>query len=103
MRADAIQSPSMGALVAKVIENKDAIGYASFGMVNQNEGKLVPMKVDGVEPTTENIVSGDYKISRPLIVVKKGELSPPEQKAFMDVVTSDVGAQIIEKKWVLCR
>lgn len=96
VRADAIQSPSMGALVAKVIENKDAIGYASFGMVNQNEGKLVPMKVDGVEPTTENIVSGDYKISRPLIVVKKGELSP-EQKAFMDVVTSDVGAQIIEK------
>lgn len=96
IRPDAIQSPSMGALVTKVIENKDAIGYASFGMVNQNKGKLIPLKVDGIEPTEENIVNGSYKISRPLIVVKRGELTP-EQKAFMDVVTSEKGAEIIEK------
>lgn len=96
VRQDAIQSPSMGALVTKIIENKDAIGYASFGMVNQNKGKLIPLKVDGVEPTEENIVNGSYKISRPLIVVKKGELTP-EQQAFMDVITSEEGAVIIEK------
>jgi len=96
VREDAIQAPSMGALVAKVIENKDAIGYASFGMVNQNEGKLIPLKVDGVEPTKENIANGSYKISRPLIVVKKGELTK-EQQAFMDVVTSEKGSEIIEK------
>lgn len=96
IREDAIQSPSMGALVTKVIENKDAIGYASFGMVNQNVGKLIPLKVDGIEPTEENIVNGSYKISRPLIVVKRGELTP-EQKAFMDVVTSEEGLAIIEK------
>lgn len=96
VRKDAIQSPSMGALVTKVIENKNAIGYASFGMVNQNEGKLLPLKVDGVEPTKENIVSGSYKISRPLIVVKKGELTEV-QKAFMDMVTSEKGSKIIEE------
>ncbi len=96
VREDAIQAPSMGALVTKVIENKDAIGYASFGMVNQNIGKLIPLKVDGVEATKENIVSGSYKISRPLIAVKKGELTP-EQQAFMDVLTSEKGSTIIEK------
>jgi len=96
VREDAIQAPSMGALVTKIIENKDAIGYASFGMVNQNEGKLIPLKVDGVEATKETIVDGSYKISRPLIVVKKGELTP-EQQAFMDVVTSEKGSEIIEK------
>jgi len=96
VREDAIQAPSMGALVTKIIENKNAIGYASFGMVNQNEGKLIPLKVDGVEPTKETIVDGSYKISRPLIVVKKGELNPL-QKAFMDVVMSEKGAQIIEE------
>ena len=96
VREDAIQSPSMGALVAKVIENKNAIGYASFGMVNQNEGKLIPLKVDGVEPTKENIANGSYKVSRPLIVVKKGELTK-EQQAFMDVVISEKGSEIIEK------
>lgn len=96
VRADAIQSPSMGALVTKIIENKEAIGYASFGMVNQNLGSLVPLKVDGVEPTEENIINGSYKISRPLIVVTKGELSP-EQEAFMNVIKSDTGASIIEE------
>lgn len=95
VREDAIQAPSMGALVTKIIENKDAVGYASFGMVNQNEGKLIPLKVDGVEPIVENIVDGSYKISRPLIVVKKGSLTK-EQKAFMDMVTSSKGSEIIE-------
>ncbi|WMM23598.1 phosphate ABC transporter substrate-binding protein [Tissierella sp. MB52-C2] len=96
VREDAIQSPSMGALVTKIIENKDAIGYASYGMVNQNQGKLIPLKVDGVEPTEENIVNGSYKVSRPLIAIKKGELTQ-EQQAFMDFVLSDEGSQIIEK------
>ena len=96
VRKDAIQSPSMGALVTKVIENKDAIGYASFGMVNQNEGKLIPLKVDGVEPTKENIIDGSYKISRPLIAIKKGELTE-SQKAFMDYLQSSESSEIIEK------
>lgn len=96
VREDAIQAPSMGALVTKLIENKDAIGYASFGMVNQNEGKITPLKVDDIEPTVENIVNGSYKISRPLIVVKKGSLSK-EEKSFMDMVISEKGSEIIEE------
>ena len=96
VRKDAIQAPSMGALVTKLMENKYAIGYASFGMVNQNEGKLIPLKVDDVEPTEENIVNGSYKISRPLIAVKKDSLGETE-KAFMDMVTSEKGLEIIEE------
>lgn len=96
VKKDAIQAPSMGALVTKVIENKDAIGYASFGMVSQNEGKLIPLKVDGIEPTAENIINGSYKISRPLIVVKRGTLTK-EQQVFMDMVTSEKGSGIIEE------
>lgn len=96
VREDAIQSPSMGALVTKIIENKDAIGYASYGMVNQNVGKLIPLKVDGVEPTVENIVNGSYKVSRPLIVMRNGDLSAPQQ-AFMDFVLSEEGSKLIDK------
>jgi phosphate transport system substrate-binding protein len=36
VRKDAIQAPSMGALVTKIIENKNAIGYASSGISAQN-------------------------------------------------------------------
>ncbi|MCT4606195.1 MAG: phosphate ABC transporter substrate-binding protein [Marinisporobacter sp.] len=96
VREDAIQAPSMGALVTKIMENKNAIGYASYGMVNQNVGKIMPLDVDGISPTKENIVSGDYKISRPLLVVKKGELLPQE-KAFIDVLLSEEGMKIVEK------
>ncbi|SCY00791.1 phosphate ABC transporter substrate-binding protein [Alkaliphilus peptidifermentans] len=96
VRQDAIQSPSMGALVTKIIENKGAIGYASFGAVNINEGKIIPLKVDDVEPTIENILNGSYKISRPLIVVKKGEPTEAEQK-FIDFLFSTKGVEIIEE------
>lgn len=92
---NAIQSPSMGALVAKIIENKDAIGYASFGLVNVNEGKLIPLPVDGVDPTEENIVSGEYKISRPLIIAKDGALTDSEE-AFIQYIKSEKGLQTIE-------
>ena len=95
VKKDVIQASSMGALVTKVIENVDAIGYASFGMVNQNEGKLIPLKVDSIEPTKENIINGSYKISRPLIVVTSGDLTEAEE-SFVKVLTSEESGKIIE-------
>lgn len=96
VRKDAIQSPSMGALVAKVIDNPRSIGYASFGISNQNSGKLIPLAVDGIEPTAENIKSGAYNIARPLLVISKGDLSPAEA-AFAKVLTDDAAMEIVEK------
>ncbi|MCX7885059.1 MAG: phosphate ABC transporter substrate-binding protein [Caloramator sp.] len=96
VRADAIQAPSMGALAAKLIENKDAIGYVSFGMLNQNKDKIKAFKVDNVEPTVDNVLNGSYKIQRPLLIIKKGELSPQEQK-FMDYVLSEEGKKAVEQ------
>lgn len=95
VRSDAIQAPSMGALVTKIIENQYTIGYASYGMVNQNLGKLTPLKVDGIEATEQNIRNGRYKVSRPLVLVKKGQLTP-SQKAFMDYIQARQGTQIVE-------
>lgn len=96
VRKDAIQSPSMGALVAKVIDNPRSIGYASFGISNQNSGKLIPLAVDGIEPTAENIKSGAYNIARPLLVISRGDLSPAEA-AFAKVLTDDAAMEIVEK------
>ncbi|AHM57429.1 phosphate ABC transporter substrate-binding p rotein, PhoT family [Peptoclostridium acidaminophilum DSM 3953] len=96
VKAEAIQEPSMGALVTKIMENKDAIGYASYGFVNQNVGKITPLEVDGIAPTEGNIISGAYKISRPLIVIKSGELLPQEQ-LFVDLMLSEEGMKTVEK------
>lgn len=93
---EAIQSPSMGALGQKIIENKDAIGYASVGIVDQNKGKLVSMDVDGVTPTAENILDGKYKVARPLLIIRNGELSG-EEKAFINYLTSDEGLNVVKE------
>ncbi len=93
---DAVQAPSMGALTQKIIENKDAIGYASVGLVDQNKGKLIPMEVDNIAPTKENIVSGKYKIARPLLLIKDGKLTDVEQ-SFVDFLKSDEGLKIIDQ------
>ncbi|AZO94726.1 phosphate ABC transporter substrate-binding protein [Halocella sp. SP3-1] len=96
VKSSAIQAPSMGALVNKIMENEYAIGYASVGVVNRNEGKIIPLSIDGVAPTKENIISGDYKISRPLLVIKGGEI-PSAEQAFLEVLLSSESANIIEK------
>ena len=79
-----------------MFENEYAIGYASIGVSKQNAGKLVALKLDGVEATPDTIRDGSYKIQRPLLVIGKGELTPL-QKSFMDYLQSDVGMQMIEK------
>lgn len=95
VREDAIQAPTMGALVAKIIENPNAIGYASFGISNQNKGKLTPLNVDGVEPTEENILNKSYYISRPLIIMKSGKLTKTE-RIFVDLLMSEEGKKTIK-------
>lgn len=95
VRSDAIQAPTMGALVAKIIENPNAIGYASFGIANQNKGKLIPLKVDNVEASEENILNKSYYISRPLIIMKNGKLTKTE-KLFVDLLQSEEGKKTIK-------
>lgn len=94
--ANAIQSPSMGALGTKIAENENAIGYASYGVYNQNKDKLFALKVDGIEPTKENILNGIYKIQRPLMFIKNSELSENENE-FVNYIFSDLGKQIVNE------
>lgn len=92
---DAIQCPSMGALAGKVQENIDAVGYVSTGLVKQSQGRISVLSVDGAEPTNENIVSGKYNISRPLIIITKQQPDEREQQ-FIAYLTSDKGMQTLD-------
>lgn len=59
-----------GKVVAAVAADDRAIGYISVGSLSD---QVKAVKVDGVEATEENILSGDYKIQRPLLFVYKSE------------------------------
>ena len=91
---NAIQTPSMGALAAKIAENEYAIGYAGFGVYNQNLDKLVAFKFNGVEPTEENILNNSYTIQRPVLFCINRELDAAEA-AFVDYIFSDKGRDIV--------
>ena len=95
--ASATQSASMTELATNIANNKWAIGYAGFGAYNKanaNGTKLVAMKVDGVEASEANIVSGDYTIQRPVMFVGKGTPTKSSQ-AFIDYVYSQTGYDVI--------
>ena len=91
---NAIQTPSMGALAAKIAENEYAIGYAGFGVYNQNQDKLVAFKFNGVAATEENILNGSYTIQRPVLFCTNRELDAAEQ-IFVDYIFSDAGRAIV--------
>ncbi|WP_449290626.1 substrate-binding domain-containing protein [Oscillibacter ruminantium] len=96
--ASATQSASMTELATNIANDPWSIGYAGFGAynkANQDGQVLFAMKVDGVEATEETILSGDYKVQRPVMFVTGQELTASEQ-AFVDYVFSDAGYQVVE-------
>jgi len=53
-------------IVSKLEANPNALGVFGFSFLDQNSDALQGSMVDGVEPTFDNIASGDYPISRSL-------------------------------------
>ena len=78
-------------IVQKLEANPNAFGIFGFSFLDQNADKLQGHKVDGVEPTFENIAAGDYKVSRSLFIYAKKEHVGviPGMAEFIAEYTSD--------------
>ncbi|KLV02046.1 phosphate ABC transporter substrate-binding protein [Photobacterium aphoticum] len=83
-----------GTVKSLVSRNKHAIGYISLGSVDDS---VKALSFDGVAPTLDNLESGDYKISRPFLMLYKPKKVAKPAKAFMDYVTSENGQTLVEK------
>jgi phosphate transport system substrate-binding protein len=60
------------------------MGYFGFTYYEENADSLKPFSLDGVAPSAETITSGDYPLSRPLLIYVKDEsLARPEVEAFV--------------------
>ncbi|BEP28349.1 phosphate ABC transporter substrate-binding protein [Helicovermis profundi] len=93
---NALIAEGNGAVKANVAKKEYAIGYLSLSYLDNS---IQTVKIDGVDPTTDNIVNGTYNISRPFLLLSNGELSK-EAKAYLDFVMSDEGQKIISKKLI---
>ncbi len=93
--ADAITQGSTGAVMTTVAGDPNAIGYASFGSAKEKTDiKLIG--VDGKACTEENIYAGEYKISRPFLMLTQAEPTGLA-KSFLDFIMSPEGQEIVAK------
>ena len=78
-------------IVQKLEANPKAVGIFGFSFLDQNADKIKGAKLDGVEPTFENIASGEYELSRPLFFyVKKQHVgSIPGIREYVAEFTSE--------------
>jgi phosphate transport system substrate-binding protein len=60
-------------IVQKLVSNKTALGIFGYSFLEENKSKVQGSKLDGVEPTMENIESDKYKLSRSLYIYVKGD------------------------------
>ncbi|HHT07772.1 MAG TPA: phosphate ABC transporter substrate-binding protein [Clostridiales bacterium] len=90
--ADFVNGTSL--VITTVSTNPAAIGYASLSSVLLND-TVKSIRIDGVEPTTENILNKTYPIARPFNLVSKGELTNPLAVDFMNFVMSKQGQEVV--------
>ena len=77
--------------LASLDANPEGIGVFGLSFLLNNTDKIYAAKVNGVEPSTETIASGEYPVSRPLqFYVKNSHVSQvPGMKEYIEFFVSD--------------
>lgn len=95
----ALLMPSSQSIADEIAQNKNAIGYYGMGYVNPTQ-KIIAVAKDKnspyAEPTLENVMKGQYYISRPLLIYTNGEPAGLV-KDFLDFVSSPEGQEIVKQ------
>lgn len=86
---------STGAVLAKVASTPGAIGYVSLDVVDSSVNAI---KIDGVDPTEEQILAGNYLLQRPFVMATNGEITEQSEavQAWFDYINSDEGKEVIK-------
>ncbi len=95
----ALMMPSSQAIAEELAQNENAIGYYGVGYVTDRQ-KAVAVAKDAdsgyVTPEIEDIISGRYPISRPLLIYTLNEPAGAV-KVFIDFILSPEGQVIVEE------
>lgn len=92
LSVDAIIQDSNGTVRETVANDANAIGYLSYGLVNE---KIKALTVDGVACGKARIVAGEYRLVRPIYLLTLGAPSG-QVAAFIDFVLSPEAQAILE-------
>lgn len=90
-------------IVQKLVANPNAVGVFGFSFLQENGDKIQGATVESVEPTFDNILSGDYPVSRSLFFyIKKAHVGvvPGIMEYAAEFVSEDASGEfgyLVEK------
>lgn len=86
---------STGAVLAKVAATPGAVGYVSLDVVDET---VSAVSLNSVAATEENILAGNYVLSRPFVMATMGEISEQTEavQAFFEYLGSEEGQEVIQ-------
>jgi phosphate transport system substrate-binding protein len=95
--SDAIEIFEIDETLKTIYSLKDAIGMATVYGRTLSDTQIRLLAIDGVAATRENLVSGAYKIRRPLYLITNLDATKlkPAIKAFLDFVRGPDGQAVL--------
>lgn len=91
---DAVTIQSTSVMMTTVAGEENAIGYISMGSLNDT---VKAVKIDGAEPTVENVKAGTYAVSRPFNIVTKEDISEVAED-FINYIMSKEGQAVVAEE-----
>ena len=94
---EALVQDSNGSVREIIANNPQAVGYISFGVIN-NQVKI--LSVNSIMPTLKTIKTKQYQLTRPFLFVTRDQISP-STKRFIGFVLGTDGQRILEHEGLI--
>lgn len=94
VRSDALMQASNQAVASMVAKTPGAIGYVGMGYISDS---VKALKIEGVTPSSETVLTGKYPYSRPLFMYTNGE-PKGTAKDLIEFILSKDGQKIVEEE-----
>ena len=95
---ESIIGDGSGNIKTTVAGNNHAIGFISFEYIDDSVNAV---KIDDIAPIAENVKNGEYKLSRPFLLVYKEENLKENGNKLIDFILSKEGQNIVEESGLI--
>lgn len=86
--------PRSGDMAKELAATAGAIGMTTMTVVEQSQGQIKPLSLNGITPSAENVKRKTYALTRDSFLVTKAQPSPAVTR-FLAFVRSPEGEQVI--------
>jgi phosphate transport system substrate-binding protein len=82
------------AMAAELASVAGSLGMTTAALVEQSNGRIKALSLDGVAPSPENVKRGEYRLVRSVYLITRARIAPATQR-FLSFVRSAEGARVI--------